>query len=472
MDEFATAGEIPTPKPRVYRVREINYRVACALEERFGRVRVEGEITGWRRHASGHCYFALRESRAELRCVLYRSSAAALAVEPADGVTVVASGKLTIYLDRGTYQLVVDRLEVGGEGARLARLEALKQRLRAEGLFDDARKRALPRVPRVVGVVTSRSGAALWDIVRVARARWPGVEIVVAPVKVQGEGAAASIAYGVGSLVRHGRAQVIIVGRGGGSIEDLWAFNEEIVVRAIAAASVPVVSAVGHEADMSLSDLAADVRAATPSRAAELVVPDHVALAASLTDRRERMVLALDRRLELERRRLERLVRSHGLNRPRAAVEQAAQRLDDLAHRLGLAVRRLVPARRERAREVVSRLVTSAGTHVAAGRAETARRATELRVAGAAIGGRHRPRLSSLAATLEALGPMRVLARGYAIVSAPDGTLVRSGGRLSPGQEIALRFHEGGARARVTTHWGADAPEDPGAGKDARPHDD
>jgi exodeoxyribonuclease VII large subunit len=455
VDDPTLSGEATSrsAEVRVFRVREINFAVARMLDERIGRIRVEGELSGWRRHTSGHCYFALREARAELRCVLYRSSVARLRFDPADGQSVVASGRLTIYMDRGIYQLVVDRLEPAGEGALLARLEALKARLGAEGLFDESRKRSLPRVPRVLGVVTSRSGAAFADIVRVARSRWPGVEIVLAPVRVQGEGAGASVARGIGSIVRHGRADVIIVGRGGGSIEDLWAFNDEIVVRAIAASPIPVVSAVGHETDVTLSDLAADVRAATPSRAAEICVPDRATTVAAVRDRRERLHLALERRLVEERRRLERLVRSHGLNRPRTVVEHAMQRVDDLQHRLHLATRRLVPDRRDITRDLVARLVGAAREHVEGGRRETARAATALRIAGERIGSDRRPRLAALGASLGALSPMRVLERGYAIITGADGTLVTNGADLREGDRVDMRFRTGGAEARVIAGW-------------------
>ena len=231
-----------------------------ALAEAFPAVWVKGEVSGFKRHGSGHLYFSLKDEGAVLGCVMWKGRAARLPVEPQDGLAVEAFGAVTVYEPQGRYQLVVDELRPAGLGARLLALEQLKQRLAAEGLFEEARKRPLPRYPARVGLVTSPSGAAVRDLVKVLRARWPGIGIVLAPVRVQGEGAAREIAEAIARFDRHAGVDLLIVGRGGGSLEDLWAFNEEPVVRAIAACRLPVVSAVGHEVDVTLADLAADVR--------------------------------------------------------------------------------------------------------------------------------------------------------------------------------------------------------------------
>jgi exodeoxyribonuclease VII large subunit len=398
------------PLRRVYRVSEINAAASRLLEETYGFVLVDGEISDFKRHGqSGHCYFSLKDEGAELRCVLFRTAAARLKFAPADGVRVVASGRLTIYAARGQYQLVVEEMVVSGEGELQRRFEALRARLQAEGLFAEERKRRLPRFPRVVGVVTSPSGAAVRDIVRVLRARWPGAAILLSAVRVQGEGAADDIARGIARQGGWGRADVLIVGRGGGSLEDLWAFNEEAVVRAIVASPIPVISAVGHESDVTLSDFAADVRASTPSRAAELAVPDRREVQARLAVLARRLHLATREGLRARGELLRRVGGSHGLHRPRMVVENAAQRIDEIARRLELAGRHGLRDRRGL--------------------------------------------LAALAGRLRALDPSSVLGRGYALCATEDGGLVRDGGRLRRGDRLRLRFERGGAAATVDDAW-------------------
>ncbi len=408
------AGTGASVPGKIYRVSEINSEVQSLLETEYPGVSVTGEISGWTRAASGHCYFELKDDRAALRCVLFRSHGARLSFEPADGIDAIATGQLTLYAARGQYQLRAERLVPSGVGQLQKAFEALKARLQAEGLFAEARKRELPRFPRVVGLVTSPTGAAVRDIIRILHARWPMVEILLLPVRVQGEGAAEEIAAGIGAHSRCGRADVLIVGRGGGSIEDLWAFNEETVVRAIAASRIPVISAVGHESDVTLSDLVADRRAATPSQAAELAVRDQREIRRMLRDLDLRLVRGALNGLSTRRRELRQIVKSHGLNRPRSIVEGAMQRLDEIAHRWRVAYRRLAADRRGRVRE--------------------------------------------LAGKLEALDPTKVLARGYALCATEAGRLVRDGAALSTGEKVTLRFARGGARCRVDESWPAGQP--------------
>jgi len=257
----------------VFSVSEITGAVRRTLEAGYGSVRVRGEITNLRRPASGHLYFALKDEAAQLKAVLFRGSAVGLRFLPADGLEVVAEGELTVYEARGDLQILVRRMLPSGVGALMQAFERLRRKLEAEGLFDPARKRPLPAYPRTLAFITSASGAAVRDLLQVTARRWPTARRVIVPVRVQGEGAAAEIARALDRVNRWGEADVVVVGRGGGSLEDLWAFNEEEVVRAVVASRVPVVSAVGHETDVTLCDLAADLRAPTPSAAAELIVP-------------------------------------------------------------------------------------------------------------------------------------------------------------------------------------------------------
>ncbi|RMF77917.1 MAG: exodeoxyribonuclease VII large subunit, partial [Nitrospirae bacterium] len=275
-----------TPPPDLITVSELTRRLAELVEPAFDGVWVAGEVSGVRRAASGHTYFTLKDAEATLSCALFRYQARYQRYELKEGETIAVKGRISIYPPRGSYQLLTDYFEPLGAGSLAAAFERLKRKLEAEGLFDPARKRPLPLLPRCLGVVTSPTGAAIRDIVRVATARFPGIRILLAPARVQGEGAAAEIAAALAALDRRGECDVIIVGRGGGSLEELWPFNEEAVVRAVAACTTPVVSAVGHETDVTLCDLAADVRAATPSNAAELAVPVKAELLATLEARR------------------------------------------------------------------------------------------------------------------------------------------------------------------------------------------
>lgn len=346
------------------------------LEASFAPLWVRGEIGRWHRHRSGHCYFALRDSDAQIDCVMFRSDARSLPTDPDDGMAVCAFGRPTLYAAGGKYQLVVRQLEAVGEGLWRLAFERLQAALAAEGLLDPARKRRLPAVPATVGVVTSRSGAALRDVIAVVRRRAPWTRIVVSDCRVQGKEAAPEIVAALERVVRHGAADVIIVTRGGGSVEDLWAFNEEAVARAIASSPVPVVSAVGHEIDFTIADLVADCRAPTPSAAAEAVVPE---------------IRALHRDLALK------------------------------AGILAAALRDRVLRGRERARGNAERL---------------SRAAREVLV--------ERNRVLSMASTrLDALSPLAILERGYAVPQSDDGTVLRSARMFQPGEKYHLRVADG-----------------------------
>ncbi len=445
---------LPAPEDRVLSVGELTRSIKDLLAGTFPGVWVKGEITGFKgAHHSGHLYFKLKDAAATLDCAMFRSAAMKLTFAPRDGLEVEAFGEINVYEPRGQYQLVIKQMRPAGIGALLAQQEELKRRLAAEGLFDAARKRPLPRYPRTIGVVTSPVGAAVRDVVKVLRSRWPGIRIVLAPVKVQGEGAAAEIAAAIERFDRWGGADLLIVGRGGGSIEDLWAFNEEVVVRAIAAASTPVISAVGHEVDNTLADLAADVRAATPSNAAELAVRDGHETRHRVEALAQRIGSRVRTQLERLRRELGAILKQHGFRRVRDLFTHWRQRTDDLRDRLDSGALGRLEAARERLqrargawglREALPRRLAEARTGLARGR-RALDDAIVVRVHD------RRRRALALADRLRALSPKLVLERGYALVRDPAGKFVRSAQDLSTGSTVTLEFARGEADATVTT---------------------
>lgn len=397
---------LPTQGPLVFTVSQITQGIRGVLHERFDDVWVRGEIGNFKRHQpSGHLYFNLKDEGALLSCAMWRLSATGLRFAPADGIEVEARGSIDVYPRQGKYQLLVREMVPGGRGALLLALEQLRRRLSAEGLFDPARKRALPRFPRRIGLITSPSGAAVRDLLHVLGRRWPLAEVALVPVPVQGPGAAEAIAAAVRRMSEWGWAEVVIVSRGGGSLEDLWTFNEEILVRAVAASKVPIVSAVGHEVDHTLCDDAADVRAPTPSAAAELATPDRLQVAAHVARARGRAASGMARQLDHCRRRLFQVRKSYGFRRPQDLLGNWSQELDRLQARLVRGQRVELARRREGWRTVV----------------------------------RH----------LQALSPRAVLGRGYSLARLPDGRLVRSWRETPAGTPLALEYAEGTARAQV-----------------------
>lgn len=443
------------PRPDdVLTVAEVSRRVRNLLESAFPRVRVEGEVTGFKRAASGHSYFALTErdpdgTTAKLECVIYRFARAAAAVDLRDGQRIIAAGRLTSYAGTSRYQMSVDAVEEAGLGDLLRRLEELRRRLAAEGLFDPGRKRPLPFLPRRVGVVTSLRGAAVRDIVRTVLGRFP-TRILVADAVVQGDGAAERIAKGIDLLNLVPDVDVIIIGRGGGSLEDLWAFNEEVLVRAVAASRVPVVSAVGHEVDRVLTDEAADVRAPTPTAAGALVVPSRDELDAGLSELKDRLSAGLLRRLESAGQRLDdqegrlRAAGGRALDPPRRRVDEAADRLD----RSG---RRLLQEHGHRIDLLGARL---ASAHPARRLREEGRRADalddRLRVLGRRLLDPCRMAFEACRLRLEPLSPLAPLARGYALVQDAEGRLVRRHDQVAKGDAVDVWLGEGALKAKVT----------------------
>ncbi|OGF04000.1 MAG: exodeoxyribonuclease VII large subunit [Candidatus Eisenbacteria bacterium RBG_16_71_46] len=440
----------PATEP-ILSVSALTRLIKDTLQGSFPAVWVKGELSGFKRSDRGHLYFSLKEGTAAvLDCVIWKGVASRLGFEPRDGTEVEAFGSITVYEPRGRYQLVVEEMRPGGLGALLLQLEELKRRLQAEGLFDPARKRALPRFPRAIGLVTSPSGAAVRDMVKVLRARWPSIRLVLAAVRVQGEGAAAEIAAAIDRFNRYGGVEVLIVGRGGGSIEDLWAFNEEPVARAIAGSRIPVIAAVGHEVDWTLADLAADVRAATPSNAGELAVRDRTEVRERVATLTARAARAARQGLVERRRRLAALIEKYGFKRQRDAFGLMQQRIDDLLERMRAAARARLRAAGERLRALGLRYGLRQWPRRIVEYRDTLAE-TRRRLGAAAVQAvlERRGRLAAAADRLRALSPRRVLERGYCLARGPDGTLLRTANALAVGELLTLEFARGEAAARV-----------------------
>jgi len=444
----------PEPSPglfdrlerRVLSVGELTSRIRQALEPAFRDVWVSGEIGDLRRQASGHVYFTLKDADATLDAVLWASQVRRIRVPLREGLEVVARGRLEIWPPRGRYQLVVQELEPRGAGARAVALEEMKKRLAAEGLFSPERKRPLPFLPRRVGVVTSPTGAALQDFLRVLRGRFPGVEVHLAACRVQGEGAAATVIAGLRLLWDFG-VDVVVITRGGGSAEDLWEFNDERLARALAASPVPVVSAVGHEVDVTVADLVADARAATPTHAAQLVVPVRDDLLQALASLRGRMRRAGAEALGRRRREL-RALRAE-LGDPGRLLSDERRRLDDLVHRGSAAAREGCRRGRARIGEVAAELR----------RQEPRARLRELRLRATAslrrleawsgsTFRREELRLARLASRLEPSNVSKILSRGFALVLR-DGHLVRRSAEVAAGERLRIVLGEGWLEARA-----------------------
>ena len=427
--------------PDILTVTELARQLKQLLEGTFATVWVEGEISNFTAHGSGHWYFSLKDDGASLSAVMFRGANRRVRFRPEHGMAVLCRGRVSLYPPHGRTQLIVDRMEPRGVGALQAAFEQLRARLEAEGLFDASRKRRLPFLPACVGVVTSPTGAALRDILRVLYARYQPLEVVLAPTRVQGDGAAGEIAAALDLLNTDGRPDLIICGRGGGSLEDLWAFNEETVARAIVRSRIPVISAVGHEVDVTIADLVADLRAATPSNAAEIAVPVRAELDAALDELRMRLVAAWDRGTR-RRREVQQRLRRHLID-PRRHLQIQAQRCDELRERLLAAQERGLEERAERLRGMNQRLTASSPIQ----RIEADRRQLGVALGALARSQRHLltlrgAALGQLAGRLDALSPLAVLDRGYAIAT-HDGVPLTTSAGVEPGDRIDVRLHEG-----------------------------
>ncbi len=432
-------------------VSELAMRIKASLEDRFPAVWVEGEISNLRTPSSGHAYFTLKDDGAQLRCVLFRGRGRRVAFQPEDGMQVLAFGGLDVYIARGEYQLVVELLEPKGVGALQLAFEQLKRRLEAEGLFDAARKRPLPSFPRTIGIVTSPTGAAVRDMLHVIGRRFADLRILITPVRVQGEEAPSEIVGALRDLQEIAELDVVIVGRGGGSIEDLWAFNDERVARAIAACRVPVISAVGHETDFTIADFVADLRAPTPSAAAELVVQEKLQVARALVDLYESLKQAMAGRLDRERARVDYLAKRRVLTDAARALRDLHRRLDDLTARLAQGMRgtqRQVAHRLSLARNALRSLNPVA--RIANGTALLSQLRGRLASAAVSRVKASRHRFDAAVGQMDSLSPLAVLGRGYSLTRLlSSGVIVRSAAQTRPGDAIEILLHQGALDARV-----------------------
>jgi exodeoxyribonuclease VII large subunit len=432
------------PARRLYTVAELNAHIRATLDEYFSDIWVAGEISGVRLASSGHYYFALKDGESQVRCACFRMTARYLKFKPQDGIQVIARGRIDVYESRGEYQLLVDALEPQGYGALQFAFEELKKRLLAEGLFDPARKRPLPKLPRRIGIVTSPAGAVIQDMLNVLSRRFPGVHIRLFPAQVQGEGAVETICRGIRFFSASGWAEVVIVARGGGSLEDLWCFNEETVARTIAGCSVPVISAIGHETDFTIADFAADLRAPTPSAAAELVVCTREQILEQITGCRKAMEQVIRYRLSVSARRLH----SQGIDRATTVIHRGIgrsfQRLDEMDRVIAEIMRSRFRDSRSRLDSATLRLrkmdlrLRFSDTHrrlEALGRG--ALTAITLRLT------RARARLEPLSSQLAQLSPVRILDRGYAIVHDNSGRVVKDAAEVASGTALRIRRAKG-----------------------------
>jgi exodeoxyribonuclease VII large subunit len=413
-----------TDPRKIYSVTEVTADIRGLLEDSFPSVWVSGEISNFKAATSGHFYFTFKDSGAQIAAVMFRPSNRALKFSLEDGLAVILHGRVTVYGPRGQYQLIVDGAEPQGLGALQLALEQLKKKLLSEGLFDEAHKKPLPFLPRRVGIVTSSKGAAMHDMISILKRRLPNIDIVVNPVKVQGAGSAEEIAQAIAEMNARADVDVLIVGRGGGSIEDLWAFNEEIVVRTIYASDIPIISAVGHETDFTLADLVADVRAPTPSAAAELAVPEKADLLLTLVQHRSGLQYAIRQYLNLFNEKLLALKKS--LKSPVEVLEGWTQRVDELNDRLNSAAQRLLLVKRHAYREASLSLP------------DPKQRLRELKI-----------RIEGFRKRLENLSPFAPLARGYSLLLKEGGQAVRSVNNVRLGETLMVKLGDGNLKVKV-----------------------
>ena len=447
---------VPSGNLPEYTVSEISQAVKRTLETSFERVRVRGELSGFKRHTSGHCYFTLKDADAAMDGVCWKGTSMRLAIKPEDGMEVICTGRITSYPGRSKYQIVIDSMELAGEGALLKLIEDRRKRLAAEGLFDAERKRALPFLPGVIGVVTSPTGAVIRDILHRLADRFPR-HVLVWPVAVQGDGAAEQVAAairGFNALPQGGvvpRPDLLIVARGGGSLEDLMAFNEEVVVRAAAESAIPLIAAVGHETDTTLIDYAADRRAPTPTAAAEMAVPVRAELLGGLQRDGQRLVSALTRLVDERRSRIDGLAR--GLGDPRRLIEDRAQRLDDWGDRLKLGLANWLQQRRAKIAESTGRLTAfraNAGRRIEREARHVEELGPRLQRAASSLHERLANRLENAGKLLESFSYERVLDRGFVLVTDAAGHPLQKAADTHASMAVRLRFSDGTVAATVT----------------------
>lgn len=437
-------------RPRALSVSELNHQARHLLESSFMQVWVEGELSGFSRPSSGHWYFSLKDRKCQVRCAMFRGLNQRIRTLPKEGDQVRIRGKVTLYENRGDFQIIVEHMEPAGLGALQQAFDELKRKLLAEGLFDNTRKKPLPSLPNHIGVVTSPTGAAIHDILTVLARRCPAIPVTLYPTAVQGKAATSDIVRAIERAQAHGVADVLIIGRGGGSLEDLWCFNEEAVVRAIAACAIPTVSAVGHEVDVTIADFVADLRAPTPSAAAEKISPDQSDWLKQLREREFRLANAMELTLKRLGTQLGHLTTR--LRDPRRELLEKAQRMDELELRLEKAIRQHLSTASIRNDHLRQRLVMQSPGRQLSQNQGTVNRITERLVSLMQQGLRYRREtLEHAAQTLNVVSPLATLGRGYAIVRDGDGRIVREASAVSAGDRISARVARGELTAKVTS---------------------
>jgi exodeoxyribonuclease VII large subunit len=432
------------PERRVWTVSELTARIRDLLAKNFTGITVQGEISNCREAQSGHFYFTLKDDRAQVRCVFFKQAQRGIKFRPEDGLQMAVRGSISVYEPRGEYQIYVESLEPIGLGALQLAFEQLKKRLEAEGLFDVSGKKPLPILPSRIGLITSPRGAAVRDVVRILTRRFPNVRLTVYPVRVQGEGSAEEIVKGLKFFNKAKLVDVLILARGGGSLEDLWSFNEEIVARAIFASEIPVISGVGHETDFTIADFVADVRASTPSAAAELVVQTRREFDKHIADLRGALAEQVRYRILVLSRRVHELSARRGFRRPLDLLRQQRQRADEMTSRLALGLRARLEQSRKRFTAAHLRIVSfDFRVKIAAFRLRLEKRSADLGLRAERLLRAKRERWQRLALQLQERGPLKVLERGYAIATDAAGNLLRSADEVQRGDSVAIQLHRG-----------------------------
>ncbi len=445
MEQFALSL---FPERQVFTVAEVNAAIRSLLDENFQNIWISGEVSGTKISTSGHCYFTLKERDSQLSCVCYRQSFRYLRCKPQDGLHILARGRVDVYEQRGQYQFLVEAIEPQGYGALQLAFEQLKKKLTLEGLFEASRKRPLPKYPQRIGIVTSPTGAVISDFIEIVSRRFPGLHLRLYPAQVQGEGAVQEVIRGIQYFSASGWAQVVVIARGGGSLEDLWTFNEEAVARAIVSCAVPVISAIGHETDFTIADFVADLRAPTPSAAAEMVVCTRQELLDRISGIEHKVTQMVRYRIAM----LDRRLRQQGIDRALSVLHRAIgrrlQQMDDHEYRMREVLRQAIESRKRRLQDLERRLrVFDLRPRLAQDRRRmeaaqlAATHAIQLRLS------EHRRKFETCAAKLQHLSPLRILERGYAIVIGPTGEVLTR--PAEPGSEVRIRLAEGEMLAEV-----------------------
>ncbi|KTA85987.1 exodeoxyribonuclease VII large subunit [Aeromonas salmonicida] len=450
MNRYTPSSAANGREQQVFTVTRLNSAVRMILEQDLGLVWLTGELSNLAMPSSGHWYFSLKDLGAQVRCAMFKGNNRRVAFRPQDGMQVLVQARVSLYEPRGDYQLIIESMQPAGDGVLALRFEELKRRLGAEGLFDEGRKRPLPREPRAVGLVTSATGAALHDMLTVLKRRAPDLPIFIYPTQVQGSAAISQIVAAIALANRRAEVDVLIVGRGGGSLEDLWCFNEEVVARAIANSAIPVISAVGHEVDVTISDFAADLRAPTPSAAAELVAPDQSARAQRLAHLWQRLVQAMNRHQTAARHGFVLLQKRLDHQDPKRRLEQQSQRLDELSARLQqLLNQRLHQGERRLANLELRLQAKSPERLLAIGRRRHQLAEERLHALIAKRQDQASHRLAMLTARLDGVSPLATLGRGYSITRTQSGDVINRAAQVNAGQTLVTTLAEGHLQVRV-----------------------